>query len=322
MANDVKERFCGRCRAELPSAAEGNAKKVKPSRDITPISSRNIFLENIINGRFKVINVLGRGGMGEIYLAEEVKSGKKVAIKSIRGSQILDRNVRARFQREAEATSRLSHPNICAIYEIAAENDHEYIVMQHIDGVTLDQLEKMKPLALKAIIDIALQIVDGMISAHAKNIIHLDLKPGNIMIDKSGKVKILDFGLAEFRPRKTANRKNRRPESDLSEIGVVMGTVAYMSPEQAEGQDLDGRSDIFSFGVMLYELLAGENPFVDRANIVTLYNIIHKEIKLAPGIPPAMQKIVGKALRKNRGCRYSDFKEIKTDLAAVRASLA
>jgi serine/threonine protein kinase len=184
--------------------------------------------------------------------------------------------------------------------------------------VTLDKLERIKPLTPGYIIDIALQVSEGMIAAQAQDIVHLDIKPNNIMIDRSGRVKVLDFGLAEFRPRKSADRKTRRPESALSEMDVVMGTVAYMSPEQVEGRDLDGRSDIFSFGVVLAELLAKENPFSDRDNIVTQYNIIHKEIALGKDIPPALRKIVLKALQKNRERRYSDFKEIKKELATAQ----
>jgi serine/threonine protein kinase len=317
-ANDGRERFCSQCHDELPLPVEGGAKEVKPNWDHTVISDCNIFPENIINGRFKIIRVLGRGGMGEIFLAENNKSKGNVAIKSISSDLLRDRYAQTRFRREARAASLLDHPNICAIYEIAAENKREYIVMEYVDGVTLDKLERMKPLAPGYIIDIALQVVDGMIAAHKKNIVHLDIKPGNIMIDRSGRIKVLDFGLAEFRPRKTADRKNRRPESSLSEMDVVMGTVAYMSPEQVEGRDLDGRSDIFSFGVVLAELLEKKNPFSDRDNIVTQYNIIHKEIALGKDVPPALREIVLKALQKDRERRYSDFREIKKDLAAAR----
>jgi eukaryotic-like serine/threonine-protein kinase len=321
-ANDERERFCGQCHAELPLPAKKGAEEVKPSWDHTVISSRNVFPENIINGRFKIIKVLGRGGMGDIFLAEDNKSQGKVAIKSISIDLLRDRYARARFQREARAISLLNHPNICAIYEIARENEREYIVMEYVDGLTLDQLQKMKTLTPGHIVDIALQVVDGMIAAQAQHIVHLDIKPGNIMIDKSGQVKILDFGLAEFRPRKTADRKTRRPESGLSEIGHVMGTVSYMSPEQAKGQDLDGCSDIFSFGVVLVELLERKNPFADKDNIVTLYNIMHKEIKLSQDVPKGLQKIVHKALQKDRERRYNDFIEIKKDLTKVQESLA
>jgi serine/threonine protein kinase len=286
------------------------------------ISSGNVFPENIIYQRFRVIKVLGRGGMGEIYLAEDNKLHRKVAIKSISGDFRRDRDAKARFRREAQAASLLDHPNICTIYEIAAENDREYIVMQYVDGITLEQLKKIKPLALGKIVDIALQITEGMIAAHTRNIMHLDVKPGNIMIDKSGKVKILDFGLAEICPGKTPNREKSRPEPGLNENDIVMGTASYMSPEQAEGRELDGRSDIFSFGVVLYELLERKNPFYERENNVTLYNILHKEIKLSQDIPQPLQEIVHKALQKDRDRRYNDFGEIKKDLATARESLA
>jgi serine/threonine protein kinase len=321
-ANGEKERFCLQCHAELSLPAKAGAGEVKPSSDYTVISDRNIFPENIINGRFKIIRVLDRGGMGEVFLAEDNNSKGKVAIKSISSDWLHDRYAQARFQHEARAVSLLNHPNICAIYEIAQENDREYIVMQYVDGVTLDQLQKMKPLTPGHIIDIALQIAEGMIAAQEQHIVHLDIKPGNIMIDKSGKVKILDFGLAEFRPRKTADRKTRRPEPGQSENGVVMGTVSYMSPEQVEGQDLDGRSDIFSFGVVLVELLERKNPFSDRDNIITQYNILHKEIKLGRDVPKALQKIVLKTLHKDRKRRYNDFREVKKDLTTARVSLA
>ena len=284
------------------------------------ISSRNIYPEKVINGRYNIIKVLNRGGMGEIFLAEDSVSRKKVAIKSISSDWLRDGYAQTRFRREAQAASLLNHPNICAIYEIAAENNREYIIMQYLDGVTLDQLEKMKILSFAKIIDVALQVVEGMIAAHAQHIVHLDIKPGNIMVDKSGTVKVLDFGLAEFRPRKTADRKIRRPEAGISENGFVIGTVSYMSPEQALGQDLDGRSDIFSFGVVLLEMLAGGNPFFDRDPIVTMYNIIHKEVTIGRDVPPALREIVQKALQKDRRCRYQDFMEIKKDLRTTQAS--
>jgi len=320
-ANSNGERFCGHCRGELSPPADG-AGEIKPSRHLTPISSRSVFPDRIIDGRFKIIKVLGRGGMGEVFLAEDNQSHGKVAIKSIRNAFIRDRGAQARFRSEARAASLLNHPNIGTIYEIARENEREYIVMEYVDGVTLDQLQKMKPLTQAQIIDIALQVAEGMCAAQAQHIVHLDIKPGNIMIDRSGRVKILDFGLAEFRPRRTADRKSRRPEPGLIEPGVVMGSVSYMSPEQVEGRDLDGGSDIFSFGVVLYELLAGENPFADRNQVVTLYNIQNKEARPGSSIPKSMQKIVRKALQKDRRRRYGNFEEIKADLIAARESTA
>lgn len=275
----------------------------------------------IIGDRFKIIRSLGRGGMGEIFLAEDMELGRKVAVKCISSDTIRTGDARSRFRREAQAAARLDHPNICKIYETVEYGGKDFIIMQYVDGVTLGDLLKIKSLSSAAIIDIALQITDGLIAAQAQDIVHLDVKPANIMIDKSGMVKILDFGLAEFRPRQTADRKTRRPEPGSSEKGVVMGTISYMSPEQVAGQDPDGRSDIFSLGVVLYELLAREHPFADRENIVTLYNILHKKITFGQDVPKGLRKIIQKTLQKNRGRRYKDFTAMKKDLLALPARI-
>ncbi len=298
-ANDDIGKYCKQCHADL---------SVRP--------------ESLIHGRFKLIKVLGHGGMGEIFLAEDNILQRKVAIKSIGCDSLRDGESKARFQREARAASQLDHPNICTIYEIAVEDDGEYIIMQYVDGVTLDQLLKMKPLSLSQVIDIALQLTDGMIAAHDQDIVHRDLKPGNIMIDRNGKVKILDFGLAKFCPRKKANDDQNRTEADLTEKGIVMGTVAYMSPEQAKGLALEGGSDIFSFGVVLYEMLEKKNPFADTENIVTLYNILNKPAKLSPNVPAELKKIVYQALNKDRSQRQKSFSEIRKELTAFRDELA
>ena len=308
-ANDGKEKLCRQCHTDLSLPTSG-----EHGRDAIP--------ESLIHGRFKLIKVLGHGGMGEIYLAEDNILQRKVAIKSIGCDSLRDNETRARFQREARAASQLDHANICTIYEIAVEDDSEYIIMQYVDGVTLDQLLKMKSLRVSQIIDIALQISDGMIEAHEQNIVHRDLKPSNIMIDRNGKVKILDFGLAKFCSGKKTRSDKNRTEADLTEKGVVMGTVAYMSPEQAKGLELDGGSDIFSFGVVLCEMLERKNPFADKENIVTLYNILNKQVKLSPNIPTVLKKIVCQALEKDRNRRQNDFYEIQRDLTALCDSLS
>jgi serine/threonine protein kinase/tetratricopeptide (TPR) repeat protein len=282
----------------------------------------SLSFQHSINGtnigkRFKLIKSLGKGGMGEIILAEDVKLKRKVAIKSVSTDAISDGDMKARFLREAQAASRLDHPNICTIYEITEEQDREFIIMQYVDGVTLDQLYKVKPLSLDKIIGIAMQIVEGMAAAQAQNIVHRDIKPGNIMIDRSGQVKILDFGLAKICAGMDAAEEDSRLDPDLTEKGIVLGTVSYMSPEQAKGLRLDGRSDIFSFGIVLYEMIENRNPFSDDENIVTLYNILHREIQFSRNVPDALQKVVRKALQKDRGRRYHSFREIKKDLAAL-----
>jgi serine/threonine protein kinase len=277
----------------------------------------------MIGGRFQIIRSLGKGGMGEILLAREVKLGREVAIKSISADSQRDSDAKARFRREARAAARLDHVNIRAIYEIAEENGREFIVMEYVDGVTLDQLLRMKPLALDRVIDIAAQIADGMAAAQGQRIVHLDIKPGNIMIDRSGRVKILDFGLARVCP---AAGKSQAPEDrgdrELAEKGIVLGTAAYISPEQARGLDLDGRSDIFSYGVVLYELIENRNPFAAAEDVVTLYNVLHREVRFSRRVPAALRTIVQKAVRKDREQRYKDFREIKKDLLALPKRMA
>jgi serine/threonine protein kinase/tetratricopeptide (TPR) repeat protein len=311
--NGESGRFCVKCRAPLPEAPA--------SGDRAPLPTG----KPILGGRFRVNRSLGKGGMGEIFLAEDVKLGRKVAIKSISADAICDRDSKSRFLREAQAASRLDHANICTIYEIAEENGREFIVMQYIDGVTLDQLIKLKPLSLDQVVDIAAQIADGMAAAQSRHVVHRDVKPGNIMIDRNGQVKILDFGLAKIcagpgQGAGDADAENH--DRDLTEKGIVLGTVSYMSPEQARGQKLDGRSDIFSFGVVLYEMIENRNPFSDNENIVTLYNILHRDIEFSRPAPDALRQIVRKSLQKDRDRRYGDFAEIRGELTALRAELA
>lgn len=297
---------CGRCRAPLPGAGGST----------------------ILGGRFRVIRSLGQGGMGEIVLAEDVKLGRKVAVKSISAGALCDGESKARFLREAQAASRLDHANICTIYEIAEQDGREHIVMQYVDGVTLDQLLKMKSLSIGQVTDIASQVAEGMAAAQARHVVHRDIKPGNIMIDREGRVKILDFGLAKICPgpgREEADAgwaAAERRDRDLTEKGIVLGTVSYMSPEQARGQKLDGRSDVFSFGVVLYEMLEGRNPFSDEENIVTLYNILHREASFVRPAPEALRAIILRCLQKERDLRFRDFAEVRQALAALRDGAA
>jgi serine/threonine protein kinase/tetratricopeptide (TPR) repeat protein len=318
--NGESDRFCSTCRAPLHVAPESG------DRSGPPLSGRPV-----LGGRFQVIRSLGKGGMGEIFLAQDMKLERKVAIKSISAAAICDRDSKTRFLREAQAASRLDHANICTIYEIAEEDGREFIVMQYIDGVTLDQLLKLKPLSLEQVVDIAQQIADGMAAAQGRHIVHRDIKPGNIMIDRNGQVKILDFGLAKIcagpgqgeggaDPDATADAE--RHDRDLTEKGIVLGTVSYMSPEQAKGLKLDGRSDIFSYGLVLYEMLESRNPFSDDENIVTLYNILHRDVQFNRPAPEALRRIVRQCLQKDRGRRFGDFDEIRRELAALKAEMA
>jgi serine/threonine protein kinase/Tfp pilus assembly protein PilF len=310
--NVVDAKFCKTCGERLDPA---------PSRDITLVSKKLTMSNRFIKNRFKVIKKLGKGGMGEVFLAEDIKLKRKVAVKSILTQTLSDTSSKARFLREAQTASQLDHPNICTIYEIYEEDDCDYIVMQYIDGITIDQITKLKPLSINKVLDIAIQVCEGMIEAHGKEIIHRDIKPGNIMVDKNGVVKILDFGLAKF-GGESASKRNGAADSNLTEKGVVLGTAPYLSPEQASGKPLDQRTDIFSFGILLYEMLEGENPFKEEEQISTLYNVLNKEVEFHREIPGELKEIICKTLEKDKKKRYSSFSQLKDDLDQFRSNYA
>jgi serine/threonine protein kinase len=320
--NPEDARFCQSCGTSLAVAADGDLTQVGTAgHEVTIIVNKTNEGDTVISGRFKILKRLGKGGMGEIFLARDVRLGREVAIKSVSDAMMGDSSSKARFLREAQTASQLQHPNICTIYEIYEEGDREYIVMQYVDGITLDQIIKLKKLSVHKVLDIAIQICDGMIEAHAKNVIHRDIKPSNLMVDQKGIVKILDFGLAKFADRSFFKR-NGMVDSHLTERGIVMGTVAYMSPEQAKGLEPDQGVDIFSFGVVLYEMLEGRNPFQDSAQIETLFNVVNKEVELSVDIPSELRDIVRKALAKDRKDRYASFSDLKRDLEQFKARLS
>ncbi|MDQ1355066.1 MAG: Non-specific serine/threonine protein kinase [Acidobacteriota bacterium] len=289
----------------------------EPSQENTTASKRFEPGQLLIQDRFKIIKKLGKGGMGAVLLAEDIKLKRKVAIKSILTGSLPDSSAKSRFLREAQTISRLDHPNICTLYEIYEEDDHDYIVMQYVEGVTLDQIIDVKPLSILRTLDIALQLCSGMMEAHENCIIHRDIKPGNIMVDKKGVVKILDFGLAKFRKNTPSNQEDSI-DKDITERGFVLGTVSYLSPEQASGKPVDHQSDIFSYGILMYEMLEGKNPFREEEQIETLYNILNKKVEFTRDIPEVLKAIVLKTLEKDKKDRYSNFPEIKEDLEQFR----
>ena len=313
-AKNVKDaKFCKACGENLEASSAKIDSQI--SRQIDPGTL-------IISERFKVLKKLGKGGMGEIFLAEDVKLKRKIAVKSILKTALADPTAKDRFLREAQTASQLDHPNICTMYEIYQEDERDYIVMQYIDGLTLNHIIQVERLSIRKILDIATQVCDGMIEANSKKIIHRDIKPANIMIDKKGTVTILDFGLAKFRD-KSVVKENGMVDSNLTERGIVLGTVSYISPEQARGQNLDQRSDLFSFGIVLYEMLEGKNPFLDEEQIGTLYNVINKEVEFSRrDIPEELQRIVLKTLEKNQKKRYDNFTRLKEDLEAFKVRCA
>ncbi len=296
-------------------------KKSNPKTDPGNMISGDSAPEFLVNNRFRIKKKLGKGGMGEIFLAEDTKLKRNVAIKRISKENLEDKDSKTRFLREAQTASQIEHPNICPIYEIYEEENNNYIIMQYIDGVSLDSIIRYQELDLKKILGISIQICEGMIEAHSVGIIHRDLKPGNVMVDKKGNVKLLDFGLAKFRDE-SDTRKHGISNSNLTEKGIVIGTVSYMSPEQARGEPLDFRNDIFSFGIILFEMIEGFNPFFDAEQITTLYNVLNKEPVFKSNIEKKLKNVVLKCLKKKRTERYESFKKLKEELEKIKEAVS
>jgi len=233
---------------------------------------------------YRIIEKLGRGGMGEVYLAEDKRLGRKVAIKFLPAEVATNDSARQRLLREAQTAATLDHPNICAIYEVGQEGAYSFIVLQYIEGETLAARIKRQLPELREALAIAAQVVDALNEAHARGIIHRDIKPENIMLTTRGQVKVLDFGLAKVLRDPGIAEPDAETGTLLSIPGMLMGTVPYMSPEQVRGEDLDCRSDIFSFGTVLYELLSGRRPFEARSTAEVISAILTRD-------PPADQPL-------------------------------
>ena len=235
-------------------------------------------------GNYHLLGPLGAGGMGEVYLALDTRLGRKVAIKFLSASTLDDGQARKRLLREAQAAATLDHPNICAIHEIGEENGCSFIVMQYVEGETLADVLRRRGLEANGLVGAAIQIADALADAHAHNIIHRDIKPANIIIDSRGQAKVLDFGLAKRLPALDEREGDAATATVLSLQGGLAGTVPYMSPEQARGEKLDARTDIFSLGVLLYEGLSGQQPFTRRSTAETLSAVLTHD-------PPALAAV-------------------------------
>jgi serine/threonine protein kinase/Flp pilus assembly protein TadD len=273
-------------------------------------------------GRYEIRSQLGAGGMGEVYLAEDTKLHRRVALKILTAEFRQDSQRAARFLREAQAASALNHPNICTIHEINDDNDVPFIAMEYVEGETLLQSIKDEGLDLAETLEIALQIADALAEAHAHGIVHRDIKPANIIINRRGQVKILDFGLAK---KIVVAKGEAETQQLLSQAGMILGTVAYMSPEQARGLALDERTDVWSFGVVLYEMLTGEKPFGGATTSDQLAAILRSEPeglwKFNHEVPAELERIVLKTLRKTRDERYQSAKDLYADIKQLRKDL-
>lgn len=263
---------------------------------------------------YRILQKIGEGGMGVVYKAEDTKLKRPVALKFLPLRYMQDNDAKKRFLREAQAAAALDHPHICAVHEINEQGDLAYIAMSYVPGQSLAEKISAGPLVLEDALRIAIQVAEGLHEAHSQGVIHRDIKPGNILLDKRGQAKITDFGLAKL-----------SWGVDLTKTATIMGTPAYMSPEQASGKEVDHRTDIWSFGCMLYEILTGDHPFQVADHRAVIHAILHQDAKslseIKEGIPPALEKIVGKALEKDPDDRPQSMREIIQTLRFIRSEL-
>jgi len=303
--NTLDSRFCKKCAAVLPLDNEGGSLTKTLE---TPVQVMRT--GSLIAGKYKIIDEIGHGGMGVVYRAEDLKLKRSVALKFLPPHLLDSPELKERFLIEAQAAAALSHPNICVIHEVGESDEQPYIAMEYVEGETLRDRVNRGPLTPEEAMAIAAQVAAGLGEAHGKGIVHRDVKSANIMVTAKGQAKVMDFGLAKL-----------RGGSSLTKSQTTLGTVAYMSPEQARGGDLDHRTDIWSLGVVLYEMLAGKLPFRGDHDQTVIFSILHQEpeslLRVRPGTALELDQIVGLALAKKAADRYQTMEEFRVDLTAV-----
>jgi len=308
--NRDDSRFCSHC--ATPLNLEGAEVDSLTKSLVTPLPA--ISKDSLVAGKYRIIEEIGRGGMGVVYKAEDLKLKRPVALKFLPPHLMDAAELKERFMIEAQAAAALSHPNICVIHEVGESEERPYIAMEYIEGETLRDKVKRGPLPAEEALDMAIHVAAGLGDAHLKGIIHRDIKSANIMVTAKGQAKVMDFGLAKL-----------RGGSSLTRSQSTLGTVAYMSPEQARGGDLDQRTDIWSLGVVLYEMLTGKLPFRGDHDQTVIHSILHEEPeslnKARPGTAPELGQIIGQALAKKPADRYKTMQEFREDMEAVAEGL-